>query len=70
MGSALGLSNMLTSLRESEKTDAESILEILNAIHVLHAGAIDLYIALAEATGMGADKLKAITDGLRSIPPA
>ena len=70
MGSALGLSNMLTSLRESGKTDAESILEVLNAIRVLHADAIALYIALAEATGMGADKLKAVTDGLRSIPPA
>lgn len=70
MGTALGLSNMLKSLRESEKTDAESIFEVLNAIHVMHADAVALYIALAEATGMGPEKLKAVADELRSIPQA
>lgn len=70
MGSALCLNNMLTSLSESEKTDAESISEVFIAIRALHADALALYVALADATGMGPGKLKAIIESLGSIPPA
>lgn len=69
MGSAITFSNMLRTLRESAETDQESITEVLNSIRVLHSDALDLYVALAEATNIGPARVRAIVDSLRAIPP-
>ncbi|MDV3469026.1 hypothetical protein RZA67_09820 [Stenotrophomonas sp. C3(2023)] len=66
--SALGLGNMIKALRGYPKTDAESIDEVLYIIRTVHEDAVALHVALAEATGIGKDRLEILKAGLRSIP--
>lgn len=66
--SAISLGNMIKALRGYPETDAESIDEVLYTVRTVHEDAVSLHIALAEATGVGKDRIRILKEGLSAIP--